>query len=353
MRTLWLASTLALLAACPAGKEPTATANAPASASPTPVAEPAPAPAPPAPPPPSADAGPPTAGTPPKKGGPHFAWKAPCRVPVTERVVKKGQDVVFSYVVSLASAPGGGFELQLENMNLVKVGDRDATSPTVQRMFANVLAQLRVPTLVLNAQGEYTGAKDLEKTVDQILAMMPKSASSEQVSAYMHSPQALAMLEEQSGDIWNTWVALWDGWEVASGTERTVNVPVEAGGKTYKIKGHYEHLGPTPGAPGLVRLRVTETLPKDYLIVTVGAMLADMAASIKSPKGGPPKDLIKNGERTTVYQVDTDPATLRPWRASKTMDLFMEFNDGTTKSQHESRATEFDWSGAVGCTAEP
>jgi hypothetical protein len=295
---------------------------------------------------PAADAAAPAAGPMPKQGM-HFAWQAPCRVPVTEHVFKNDKDVDLSYDIVFSAGEKGGYELTIDKIRLLRVGGRDASSPTVQRLFAGVLAQLTFPTLVIDKDGGFVRAKDMDKLVEQMLGLFPGDQR-EQVRAVMSAPEMVTLLEQQAGEIWATWVSVWLGWDVPVGKPRDLLVPIEAIGKVYKVKTRLEHLGETPGASGLMRLRATQVLDGKALVSVIGSFLDAMVANLKDGDKVP-KDLFKSGERTTVYQVDTDPASLRPWRASKTMDLFLEFSTSATANKHEARATEFDWQHATGC----
>ena len=59
--------------------------------------------------------------------------------------------------------------------------------------------------------------------------------------------------------------------------------------------------------------------------------------------------MVRSARRTTTMTTDTDPATLRPQRASFTTETELDVKGDAPRTQRQMRETTFDWAHARGC----
>jgi hypothetical protein len=202
----------------------------------------------------------------------------------------------------------------------------------------------------VNAVGELEGIVDFDQVMAQARALFPDDDVGRAAVALLDTPGVRAGLEQRVGLTWSTWVGSWTEWDLAAGEKRTGDDVVAFAGEELPLALVAEHLGPVPDAPGLVRLRASEVAEGEAFVraiaSTVGTMM-DAAGKAERPPAG----FYKTARRETTYQVDTDPATLRPWRAVFAMEMRMTFADGQEKHQLQRRESEFDWARAQGACA--
>jgi len=287
-------------------------------------------------------------------GGPRttFAWATPCRVPVIEVDLKDGNTVKLSYDV-VVERSGDDLHLQMENYAFLEVNGRDATVPPLRDTLREAtLMTGAVPAIRISQAGEYLGIVDPEKAVTKLLEnpyFRRSGGDSEKMRKLMLSPQMLAVFTNQMGGIWGAWVGRWLDHVPASGKRLAFTEQIELGKATFTSPITISNLGPADGAPGAVRLRAESALRSKELAHELSEVLSSLFTDVGTKDSL--RDMLTDGERRVVMEVDTDVSTLRPRRALLDITLQVKLKDGKERSEKQRRETTFHWDRAKGACA--
>ena len=259
----------------------------------------------------------------PYRGPLTYEWPVGCSLPVVESVDRRGTQAELAYELDIR-ALGDLVEVSYLGMRVVSLDGRTPT--TEENEFLST--SLSLPSFVVDGGGVGVGLRGVDEMLQQMQRIDPRLTEI--------PPGFVAALEETVlTKYWGTWVGFWvdfgdieiDRWEGASELvvgDRVVVAPlvVEAG---------------PIGADGLIRLRAEQTVSDSDL--------AGLLAATLDQFGGDVADVELRGDRTTTFEVLTDPTTLRPVTAQQTVSLTAEIDD-EQMDQHESRSWSFDWSGS-------
>jgi hypothetical protein len=266
----------------------------------------------------------------------HFDWSPPCRVPITLKQAKKGHEAVFSYVIDV-QAVGETLEVRMLEPDVISIDGAPLTDPAARAQVIAVSAAS--PTVLVDREGNYINIRGVEEMIDAVLKTMP-AEKRELTSATMRSPEMRVLLEQKSGELWESWVGAWAGAEIAPGEAREVDGEIATPWGVVPAKVRVTHEGTVDGSWSKLRIEQNAEGPE------IERMLEEMIAkmSLDAGKPGPPKGFTKGIRSTITTIVIIDPKTARPRdaRIERTSVLA-----GETKI--ETKETRFDWSKAVGC----
>ncbi|KFE67306.1 hypothetical protein [Hyalangium minutum] len=275
-----------------------------------------------------------------------FAWGAPSRVTVTERILKKGRRSVVRYDAALSARQGGGYELKLDKFQFVELDGRDVTKgPLPLDIKAAAAVAGAIPTLVLSPEGQVVDVVGMEETVARALAMIPEEKGMrEQMRAALSQPSMAQMMKQKAGDFWNVWVGAWVGTDLAAGAERSGTVPMQLPSGPVDSQVTVRHRGPEAGRKGAVRLEMETVLEGEpFRKGMAGVMAQMMKAAGPADKTPDFNAMLKSARRVSTLEVVTDAATLRPYsaRTSQVTKLQVE---GQEREEVEEREYSFAWS---------
>jgi hypothetical protein len=248
-----------------------------------------------------------------------FAWPVPSRVTVTERLLKKGNRSVMRYDAVLSARKGGGYELKIDNYQLLEMDGRDLTKgpPPPGLKEATALAGA-IPTLVLSAEGEMVDMVGMEEVLERLYKMMPEEQR-EQTRAMFERPGMKEMLKQSGGEFWTVWVGAWVGLKLAAGEEGLVPGQVQLPSGPMESVVTVRHRGPDAEHKGAVRLELESVLEGEPFRKAMVATMAQMLQS-SAPQGKEPPDvdaMVKSARRVSSAEVVMDAATMRPYSARR------------------------------------
>lgn len=283
-----------------------------------------------------------------------FAWPAPARVGVVEKVLKKGRTSTMAYDAVLTARKGGGYALKLEKIRFVHMNgqpvDRANLSEEVRQaeLFAAV-----VPTLLLTADGMVEGVTGWDEMMESVLkASSADPATREKVRAVFTQPGMQEAMKQKAGDFWNAWVGSWIGFDLAPGASDSGAIAMPVPPTTVDAVVTLRNHGPDASAPGSVRLEMQTAFEGEPFRRAMVAMMKQMmgAAVTGSQHKLDVDKTVKEARRITTVEVVTDRATLNPRRARMTSVVTMTSVDPAdakavpqTKEEREEREYEFAW----------
>jgi hypothetical protein len=246
-----------------------------------------------------------------------FAWPAPSRVTVTERVLKKGKRVVMRYDAVLSARQGGGYELRLDKFQFVEVEGRDVSKgPLPPELKAAAAMASAIPMLVLSDEGQVQDIVGFEEVMERAVAAVPEEKGMrDQMRKVLAQPAMAQAMKQKAGEFWNAWVGAWVGLDLAAGQERSATVPVQLASGSVDSVMTMRHRGPDAARKGAVRLELETVYEGEPFRKAMVGMLTQLLQSA-GPQGKAPPDfdaMLKSARRVSTVEVVTDGATLRPY----------------------------------------
>lgn len=281
-----------------------------------------------------------------------FAWTVPCRVPVREQVRKDDHGSVLTYFVEVRPDPEsrtGELTLRLVDFAFVSIDGNDATSrEAVEALRPLLAATSAVPTTIVSADGHFLRTTGVEAMIDAVVALRAGTPEeSERMRRVMSAPAFRATMEQTTSAYWRTWVENWIDFDltIAPGETLEGDVPFEVGGRVDgTVHVITSRLANTPR--GIV-IRHSTSVDEAAFARSIGPMLQSLLSGAGVTLPG---DLeVLHAPNSVVMEVETDPATLRPFRTHFEKRFSIEMAGGRTSSRVEIRDLTWDWSHALGC----
>jgi hypothetical protein len=274
-----------------------------------------------------------------------FAWPAPSRVTVTERILKKGKRAVVRYDAALSARRGGGYELKLDKFQFLEMEGRDVTKgPLPPALKAAMALSIAIPTIVISSDGQVEDVVGMEEAMERALTLVPEEKGMrDQVRAMLAQPGMEQTMKQKVGDFWNAWVGAWVGTDLAAGEERSATVPMQLPWGAVDSKVTMHHRGPDVSHKGAVRLEMATVLEGEPFRKAMVAMLSQMLQAAASQEKAPDfETLLESARRVSSVEVVTDAATLRPYSARLVQVTQMQVA-GKEREEREEREYSFAW----------
>ncbi|WP_224364001.1 hypothetical protein [Hyalangium versicolor] len=274
-----------------------------------------------------------------------FAWSAPSRVTVTERILKKGKRSVVSYDAVLSARQGGGYELKLDKFRFLEVDGRAVSQGAVppELKVATALASV-APTLLISAEGQVEDVVGMEEAFERALALIPEEKGMrEQVRKVLAQPAMAQMMKQRTADFWSTWVGAWVGTDLAAGDKRSGTLPVQLPSGSVDSTVTVHHRGPDAAYKGSARLEMETVLEGEPFRKAMVGVFSQMMQSSAPQSQAPDFDaMLKSARRVSTVAVVTDVATLRPYSARMAQVTKMQVSD-QEREEREEREYSFAW----------
>ncbi|MCO5171968.1 MAG: hypothetical protein M9894_37190 [Planctomycetes bacterium] len=275
-----------------------------------------------------------------------FAWPLPVELVVEERSEKDGKVVVQRHQLRAWRAGPDDVRAHVHASALVEVFGVAVTPADAQRP---ELAQLTFPFPVwrLGPDGTVRETLDLaptmERWVERLLAVAPEDrrAPLEQLKGRVTSPGWLATYEDRLRDFWDAWVGAWaPATDLRVGERRELRRRTPHFDRAVEVVETLERLSPPGDAPPHgARFRRTSVIDGEAARAGYEAMLSQLA---------PPGQRIdvRAYRLETTLEVETDPTTLLPVRASLERRERTQVSDRPPREVHERRVWTFAREGA-------
>jgi hypothetical protein len=272
-----------------------------------------------------------------------FGWHAPCRVPVLAETEKRGKAARARMVAVLAS-DGDRLGLRIEKLEILEVNGYPADSPAVAPHLAMAQAMMAagMPTRWVSPQGEYLGIDNLDGILDAVTQGLPKTPELTRAMQAMKTPMMRAMMEQNAGDQWNTWVGMWIGLEIAPGGKVDRSAAIELPDGTFAaVPSEIQHRGTIEGGRGLVLLESTQLLEGPAAAKLMTGMMKNMSEAVGGAEPPAVKDLSR--QATILAAVDAKTSRVHRVRTETTIKM-------GDRVEQDIKDFAFDWSKAEGCT---
>jgi hypothetical protein len=274
----------------------------------------------------------------------------PGRAAVTQVALKDGHTSTMRYdLTTKRSADGGHLEVRFERFQFVEFDGKLLRAPELHAVREELekMASL-IPTLLVSPEGEFTGVEGLDEMIDALLAWQRGQkkrdpATTAKVEAFMRSPEMKAAMTQKTGDYWQVWVGLWLDLHLVPGEKKTTSLSMGSFAGGASSPATFEHHGPVPGEPGLVRLSMRSLLEGEQAKAAVSGVLQEMQRQLRLPE----MPRILRMRRDTQASTDIDPLTARPRRVRMEVTWDGEIEGHGALSKREMNEYEFDWSPAA------
>lgn len=280
-----------------------------------------------------------------------FDWAPPCRVPVSERVLKNGKAALMSYDVSVRSAEGGGFSVFLEDLEFVELGGERVT-PKMREQLQPILELAKaIPAFHLSKDGRYAGCEDfgaLAERMIQELAMPPERAN--EFRKTLANPHTRAAIEQSIGNYWSTWVESWIGWDLAPGASSSNETSVDVVGSPVPARVDREYRSFEGGHATLHQTTTYDGQRAAAALLGLTRKKAEELGASEEASEEVDPSVIRDQKLWIQLDVETRPQSLKP-RFTRFERLFEFSLDGEKDSNSELREVTWHWDRAEGCVS--
>lgn len=256
-----------------------------------------------------------------------FDWSPPCKVPVVEKMRRKGHDITLRYVVSVTRLDEQELRVELVDIEPVELRETYEAFPAV----------------IVGNDGSYIRTESLDEIIALTIRDSPTLANG------FDTPELRAQMAVKFAEPWIAWVGHWIDWSLTPGDRHTVQLTAPGPeDEEVPFEGTVEHLGIEDG---FARLRYSERMDGESLKKFMVPLLRSMSELAPDPAEAEKffAEVKIEGYRESVYEVETSPVNLRPRRSRYDMRFEATINGEPTSREHEWREVVFDWTRAVGC----
>ncbi len=273
-----------------------------------------------------------------------FGWPVPVTVAVKAKMDKRGNTSTARYLAELAPGEDGHLTLSFRDFEFLTLNGVDARTPEVQAKLGPLAAlTATLPAMRVSQRGDYLGTVGLERMAERMFALLPDADDPqlrERMDAYFASPQVRQMMQQKSGEVWNTWVGAWNGLELAAGESLQRSVPVTVMARELEQAMLFEHLGAAGGScAACVRLRLTTLLEGPEVVALVAGMVRELAGE----KDALAMDAFESARSSSVIDIVTDGADLRPRHVRASTTVMVRERGGRERSRSEHKEYWFQW----------
>lgn len=269
-----------------------------------------------------------------------FGWDADAAAEVRSRAVKRGDESTARYRVTLSPRDNGEWQLEFDDFALLSVNGEDATTPAFQARLGPLAALTgTLPSMRLNARGDYLGTVGLDETTRTLLGALPEGLDEslrQRIVEQFNSDGMQRLMQQKSGETWNVWVGAWNGLDLDHGRTLTGTAPVTVVDRQLQQSFRIEHLGDERAyCEACVRLRLTTVVEGPEVLQLVSGLMPDV--------GGDAARAFVSARSMNVSEVVAEPATLTPYYASSNTEVMLTSESGENHSRHDRKEFWFEW----------
>jgi hypothetical protein len=175
-----------------------------------------------------------------------FAWNAPAKAQINERVLRNGKWTGTKYDLEVSKS-GDTYELRFANFAYTEIPGYDLTKASVRKQLGRLEAHLRlmVPDFRVSGEGKVTEVIDYPAMVDSIAKDAKKLRISPAELEGMRSEGSAKIALGTATETWTSWVDKWNKYvPLEPKFVFDKDVPHEAAGQKVVASQHYEYHEP-------------------------------------------------------------------------------------------------------------
>lgn len=277
-----------------------------------------------------------------------FGWPETGVVHVTEFAEKKGVKAEIVYELHICKAERGR-QITYRNFRFVTLDGVPADDDRIKDQVKQALVFARlIPVLWVGDDGrliDLIGMQEMIRRVTVGVSDVKARAAMEQFAA---DPKMVAMIKAKSSEVWSAWVGAWVLFEPAGDAKQSfvVEIPLPSGKTERQIV-----IERVAEKGDLLRLRMKKTEGNQELKSTLIQIMQPLLTTAPTPAKAQEMLRAADIERVTIWEVLTDPGTLRPTEAETKMTIVLSLPGQAPKSRFEHHRYAFDW--ATGASTAP
>jgi hypothetical protein len=247
-----------------------------------------------------------------------FDWPRSERFQVEELIEKKGNRVQIVFKCQLSETNQEFILRWLDAEILSFNGKKVSESEDLKRELEPVQAMFRYPPFRISREGHFVETLDVEEAMKETNRLLDKVApdrpkdSRKFFDKLARSKTGKRMVDRVYGQIWETWVEMWADVNLPAGQTASKQGKVPFGeSDEFPAKMKLSNLGPLNSDTNLLSLKYEERVTGKNFGATLNKFAEKVAKETDVKKADPlPKKVTF--ERATIVEVHTDPKTLRP-----------------------------------------
>jgi len=277
-----------------------------------------------------------------------FNWASPQQLEVVERASKKSGTMELIHHGEFVKT-NDDYVLQWHNPTITEInGERVSSSIELQAVAVQLEKAMTFPSFRISSDGEFIEAINLEEAVEKVNEMVDAVATNRPedsrkfLAGMAKSELGKDYLNQIYGSIWQTWVEVWIGVNLADGESESVSGMVEFAGVEVLATDKTTNLGAAKNDKNLVGLKYEQELSGTNFLSGLNNFMENMAAEADIESAGP----ITNEctmRRVTTLEVQTERETLRPHWAKRTVKAIFAVPGEQAETEWETREYRFLW----------
>jgi len=278
-----------------------------------------------------------------------FGWRTPLTFQVEETAERKGTTNKLLHTFSFTQT-NGEYLLRWVDVKFLVVNGEPVNRAELQKAVAPARAMfLASPPMRIGLTGEFLGTLHTREALEQINRQLDKAFPDrpEDLRQFYknmaENPEGQKLAETAlSQKYWTTWVEAWEGLRLVSGQCLTNSSMASFGQRQFPVRCVFSNLGSPPHGSRQVRLRFEQTASGKE--VGRGLMgFVDGLANAAGRKTEQPFPEITNAIYYVSLEVQTDPSTLQPSWAKRTVRMAMDNPEVGKVDVCESYEFKFLW----------
>jgi hypothetical protein len=278
-----------------------------------------------------------------------FGWRAPLTFRVEETAERRGTTNKLLHTFSFTQTNGeyllGWTDVKFLVVNgepLNRIEQQKAVAPARSMFLAN-------PPMRISVAGEFLGSLHTREAIEEINRQLDR--------AFPERPEGVRqfykkMAENPEGQkladmalsqrYWTTWVEAWEGLGLGTGKCVTNSSMASLGQQQFPVRCVFLNSGSPPHGSREVLLRFEQTASGKEVGRGLMAFL-DGLSNAAGRKAEQPFPEITNATYFVSLEVQTDPSTLQPSWAKRTVRMAMDNPEAGKVDVHESYEFKFLW----------
>jgi hypothetical protein len=276
-----------------------------------------------------------------------FAWASPSKFEVEETIRKKDGVSKLRHTFSFAQS-NNEFVLKWLDAKCLSVNGQPINTPELDKAVLPMRAMfLAMPPMRVSLSGEFLGTVHSEESIEEINMLLDKLFPNRPEDARKYYSKAAQSAQGQAfmdatlaNRYWRTWVETWEGIALSPGQTITNRTSIPIGGGAFSASNIIARLPSQDAGQIHIRFKQMAAGPQ------VGNALSSFVNSLTNLTGSTtnePFPKIESGSIQTILEVETNPKTMQPSWAKRTIKTTIKTSEDLVTSQ-ESYEYFFFWS---------